>query len=132
MQNLIIYFDGVCYLCNSTVNFLIKIDKEKKFKFSPLQSNFAQVQLKNSELRFEGIDSIIFQKGDDYFIKSNAVIEIIKELKWYWQILLIVSVLPKRINDKLYDLVANNRFKWFGRRDKCMIPTEDVKSRFIL
>lgn len=129
---IIIYFDGVCYLCNSLVNFLLKIDKDNRLKFSPLQSNFAERELKNSDINLEEIDSIILQVGSKFFIKSDAVIKIIKEMRWYWQGLLVIKILPKNIRDKLYDFIADHRYKWFGKKDSCMIPTNDVKSRFII
>lgn len=129
---IIIYFDGVCYLCNSLVNFLLKIDKDNRLKFSPLQSNFAKRELKNSDINLEEIDSIMLQVGSKFFIKSDAVIKIIKEMRWYWQGLLVIKILPKNIRDKLYDFIADHRYKWFGRKDSCMIPTNDVKSRFII
>ena len=132
MNDVVIYFDGVCYLCNSVVNLLIKIDGEKKLKFSPLQSNYAKNNLLDRGTYFSTVDSIILQKEGKYYIKSEAIIEIIKQLNWYWMIFLIGRILPKNLRDSLYDFVANNRYKWFGKKDVCMIPTDDVKSRFIL
>lgn len=129
---IIIYFDGVCYLCNSLVNFLLKIDKDNRLKFSPLQSNFAERELKNSKINLKEIDSIILQVDSKFFIKSDAVIKIIKELRWYWRIFLIAKIFPLKLRDKLYDFIADHRYKWFGKKDSCMIPTNDVKSRFIV
>lgn len=130
MHKIIIYFDGVCYLCNSLVNFLIKIDTKKRIKFSPLQSNFARKELEKSQLNLDEIDSIIVQIGEKYYIKSNAVIAIIKELSWYWRILLIIRLIPTRFADNIYDYIAKNRFNWFGKKDKCMIPSLEIRSRF--
>ncbi|MCF8240141.1 MAG: DCC1-like thiol-disulfide oxidoreductase family protein [Melioribacteraceae bacterium] len=129
---IIIFFDGFCYLCSSAVNFLIGVDKESKFKFSPITSEFAGRTLTNIKEKLGEIDSIIILKNDKYYIKSNAVIEIIKELKWHWRLLLILKVLPEKIRDKLYDFVAANRFKWFEKKGECMIPSEDVRSRFLI
>lgn len=129
---MIVYFDGICYLCNSLVDFLIKIDKRKKLKFSPLQSDFAQKELKNSTIDLSEVDSIIVQKGNKIYIKSDALIEVIKQLSWYWRIFLIIKIFPQKFADKIYDYIAKNRLKWFGRKNECMIPTEEVKSRFIL
>jgi predicted DCC family thiol-disulfide oxidoreductase YuxK len=129
---MIVYFDGVCFLCNSLIYFLLKIDKDNKLKFSPLQSHFAERELKNSKINLKEIDSIILQVGSMFFIKSDAVIKIIKELRWYWRFFLVIKIVPKSIRDKLYDFVASNRFKWFGKKDSCMVPTANVKERFIL
>ncbi|MCZ7604117.1 MAG: thiol-disulfide oxidoreductase DCC family protein [Melioribacteraceae bacterium] len=126
----IILFDGVCNFCNGSVNFLIKRDSKGIFKYAPLQSEIGQNIIAKYNIR-ETVDSIILLKENNIYIKSNAVIEIIKELKWYWKMLIIVKILPKKFRDLLYDLIANNRYKWFGKMDSCMIPDENVKSRFI-
>jgi predicted DCC family thiol-disulfide oxidoreductase YuxK len=126
----IILFDGVCNFCNGSVNFLIKRDPNGIFKFAPLQSEIGQQLITKNNITGE-IDSIILVKENIVYIKSDALIEIIKELKWYWKMLIIVKIIPKKFRDLLYDLIANNRYKWFGKRDSCMIPDENVKSRFI-
>lgn len=126
----IILFDGVCNFCNGSVNFLIKRDSKGIFKYAPLQSEIGQNIIAKYNIP-ETVDSIILLKENNIYIKSNAVIEIIKELKWYWEMLIIVKILPKKFRDLLYDLIANNRYKWFGKMDSCMIPDENVKSRFI-
>ena len=132
VKHTIVYFDGVCYLCNSLVNFLIKIDTNRNLSYSPLQSEFAKRNLENTQINFSKVDSIIVQKRDKYFIKSEAISLIIKELNWYWRILLIFNFLPISWTDKLYDYIAEKRYKWFGIKEKCMIPTEGVKSRFLI
>lgn len=129
-EHKIILFDGVCNLCNGSVNFLIWRDEKGIFKYSPLQSNFSQNLIEKLNIP-DNVDSIILVHRNRYYLKSDAVIEIIKELKWYWKIFLIGSILPRKLRDKIYDVIANHRYNWFGKRDKCMIPTEDVKSRFI-
>lgn len=126
----IILFDGVCNLCNGSVNFLIRRDFKKVFIFSPLQSNFGKLLVEELNVP-KKIDSIILVIDNKYYIKSDAVIEIIKELKWYWRMLNILKILPRKFRNLLYDFIASNRYKWFGKRNKCMIPTEDIKSRFI-
>jgi len=129
---MIVYFDGVCYLCNSLVNFLIRIDKLKKIKFSPIQSNFAQKELNKAEVDPAQLNSIIVQKGSGLYIKSEAIIAIIKELSWVWRIFLIIKIFPKKFADKIYDYIAKNRLKWFGKKNACMIPSPEIRSRFIL
>ncbi|WKZ70995.1 MAG: thiol-disulfide oxidoreductase DCC family protein [Melioribacteraceae bacterium] len=126
----IILFDGVCNFCNGSVNFLIKRDPNGIFKFAPLQSEIGQQLITKNNITGE-IDSIILVKENIVYIKSDALIEIIKELKWYWRMFSVVKILPRKFRDLLYDLIANNRYKWFGKMDSCMIPDENVKSRFI-
>jgi len=127
----IILFDGVCNFCNGSVNFLIRRDFKKVFNFSPLQSDYGRLIIEKLNIPKQ-IDSIILVVNDEYYIKSNAVIKIIKELKWYWRILIVVKILPQKTRDAIYDFVANNRYKWFGKKDSCMIPTDDIKARFLL
>lgn len=126
----IILFDGVCNLCNNSVNFIIRKDIKSIFLFAPLQSNFGEVLTAKMNIP-QKIDSIILISENKYYIKSDAVIEIIKQLKWYWRMLIIIKILPLKFRDFLYDFIANSRYKWFGKRYSCMIPDENVKSRFL-
>lgn len=127
----IILFDGVCNLCNNSVNFIIRRDIKSIFLFAPLQSNFGEVLTAKMNIP-QKIDSIILISENKYYIKSDAVIEIIKQLKWYWRMLIIIKILPLKFRDFLYDFIANSRYKWFGKRYSCMIPDENVKSRFLV
>lgn len=129
-EHKVILFDGVCNLCNGSVNFLIRRDEKGIFKYSPLQSNFSKKLIDELNIP-KYVDSIILVHKNRYYLKSDAVIEIIKELKWYWKIFLFGSILPRKLRDKIYDIIANHRYNWFGKRDECMIPTDDLKSRFI-
>lgn len=129
-EHKIILFDGVCNLCNGSVNFLIRRDEKGIFKYSPLQSNFSKKLIDELNIP-KKVDSIILVHKNRYYLKSDAVIGIIKELKWYWKIFLIGSILHRKLRDKIYDIIANYRYNWFGKRDECMIPTDDLKSRFI-
>lgn len=127
----IILFDGVCNLCNNSVNFIIRRDIKSIFLFAPLQSNFGEVLTAKMNIP-QKIDSIILISENKYYIKSDAVIEIIKQLKWYWRMFIIIKILPLKFRDFLYDFIANSRYKWFGKRDSCMIPDGNVKSRFLV
>ena len=131
-KHLILYFDGVCYLCNSIVNLLLKIDKKRNLKFSPIQSDFAQKELQKAEINLDGINSIIVQKESEFYVKSDAVIIIIKELSWFWQIFLVIKIIPLKLRDEFYDFIANHRYRWFGKKGKCMIPSPDLRSRFVV
>ena len=125
----IIFFDGVCNLCNGAVQFIIKRDPKAKFKFAPLQSTQAE-QILTEELR-DTLDSIVFyDKGKEY-TKSTAALHIAKELSGPWRLFLVFKILPKRFRDWVYDLIAKKRYKWFGKRDSCMLPTPELKNRFL-
>lgn len=127
----IILFDGVCNYCNDKVNFVIKNDTKDIFRFVALQSETGQ-----TILNYLGIDPsidsiIVYEPGYAYFIKSEAVFRIIKQLSSSVKILLIFNFIPTSIKNIFYDFIAKNRYNWFGKKESCMIPTEEVKRKFI-
>lgn len=128
----IILFDGVCNLCNTTVQFVIKNDKEDIFRFSPLQSDTGKKLLTERNIDTEDIDSIILiEPNIAYYTKSTAALEIGKYLKGLSTISSILLWLPESLRDIVYDFVAKNRYKWYGKKESCMIPTEELKNKFI-
>ncbi|MGE0589163.1 MAG: thiol-disulfide oxidoreductase DCC family protein [Cyclobacteriaceae bacterium] len=127
----VILFDGVCNLCNHSVQFIINRDKSGHFKFASLQSAFGQEQLRNFSIPSKAMESIILIKSDRYFQRSSAVLEICLHLGSLWPLLYIFKIVPWFIRDFFYDLVAKNRYRWFGRRDECMLPTPELKARFL-
>ena len=130
-QNPVIVFDGVCNLCNNSVAFVIKRDKSYKFKFAPLQSETAKNLISKLNLSNDKIDSIILIENDKYYIKSTAAIRICKELGALWSLIYILILVPTSIRDYVYDIVAKNRYKWFGKKEHCMIPAKELESRFL-
>ena len=127
----VILFDGVCNLCNSSVDFVMNRDVNDKFLFASLQSSFAENQPLLRKHQPKDLDSIILLKGQNVFDKSSAVLRIAKELKGGWPILYIFIVIPKAIRDGIYDWVASNRYKWFGKSDTCRVPTKKEQAKFI-
>jgi predicted DCC family thiol-disulfide oxidoreductase YuxK len=127
----ILLFDGVCNLCNGLVQFMIKRDPKRKFKFASLQSNSAQKLLDRFGLPKNEFDSFVLIKGDKYFLKSTAVLLVLKELGGFWRLFYAFTVLPRSFRDFIYDRVAKSRYRIFGKRDQCMIPTPDLQSRFL-
>lgn len=131
-QKKIILFDGVCNLCNSSVQFVIKRDKKDIFRFSALQSTEGQKLAKERGIDTSEVDSIILIEPQiAYYTKSDAALTIAKSLSGGWPLLGIFMGLPKGLRDSVYDWVARNRYKWFGRKDSCMIPTEAEKGKFL-
>ncbi len=131
-QKKIILFDGVCNLCNSSVQFVIKRDKKDIFRFSSLQSAAGQKLAKERGINTTEIDSIILIEPQiAYYTKSDAALMIAKSLSGGWSILGIFMGLPKGFRDTIYDWVARNRYQWFGRKDNCMIPTKAEKGKFL-
>lgn len=129
-ENSIILFDGVCNMCNGAVNFVIKHDQKKKFKFASLQSE-AAAQLLQGHEDLKNLNSVVLLEESQLFQKSIAVLKVLKHLPWYWQWAQVFWMVPRPLRDALYDVIANNRYNWFGKKDQCMIPTPELKSRFL-
>lgn len=129
--NHIIIFDGVCNLCNWAVRFIIKRDHQEIFKFAAAQSNFGISILEKHGFPIWNPESILLIKDGIILDKSDAALEIASELSYGWKALVLFRILPKNFRDSIYDWVARNRYHWFGVKDECMIPTDDLKERFI-
>lgn len=126
----IILFDGVCNFCNSSVQFIIKRDTKGLFKFSSLQSPIGEQLLDENKIPIN-LDSFIYLEGDKVYDRSTAVLKVCKGLKGLWKLLYVFIVVPKPIRDMVYSYFAKNRYKWFGKRDACMIPTPEQRERFL-
>lgn len=128
----IILFDGVCNLCNTAVQFVIKHDKKDLFRFVALQSDLGQQITRHIGVDTQNIDSIIlYEPGIAYYIKSEAALEIARHLSGGIAFLTIFKILPTALKDSLYDYIAKNRYKWYGRKESCMIPTLELKAKFL-
>ena len=129
----IVLFDGVCNLCNSSVNFVLKRDKHNHFLFASLQSDAAKkllLQL-NQEKSIINLDSIILIENNTVYSKSTAALRIAKKMGFPYLLLYPFSIIPKFIRNSVYDFIAKNRCKWFGKRDTCRIPTKTELNKFI-
>lgn len=128
----IIFFDGVCNLCNGAVNFIIDRDRKKHFFFASLQSDLAREKLQHSKVDVSKLDSIVLmKKNGELKEKSSAVLHIARHLSGGWPLLYVFMILPVFLRDLVYDFIAANRYKWFGRRDECRIPTPELRQRFL-
>ncbi|MBK7992085.1 MAG: DUF393 domain-containing protein [Blastocatellia bacterium] len=131
----VMLYDGVCGFCNQTVQTIIKIDKKGKILFAPLQSEFGKaVMLRHPEL--VQIDSVILlerlsDNSERILVRSEAIITIAKHIGGIWQLAQLTSIVPRALRDFFYDLFAKNRYKVFGKYDSCMIPTPEIRARFI-
>ncbi len=126
----IVFFDGVCNLCNGAVRFIIKHDHEDKFKFSSLQSSFGK-EIRSRLSNQEKMKSIIVKNGDLLLTKSTAVLYIASQLGYPFKLIALGYIIPKFMRDIVYDWVADSRYKWFGKTQECMIPTPELKERFV-
>lgn len=127
----IVLFDGVCNLCNKSIQTIIKNDTKDLFRFAPLQSDIGLQIVNERGIDTEKLDSVILiEPGEAYYNKSTAAIEIARHLKGYsW--LKIFKPLPEGFRDAIYDFIANNRYKWFGKKESCMVPTPELQSLFL-
>ena len=132
MQNHhIILFDGVCYFCNFWVNFIINRDKNDTYQFAAMQSDSGQKLLQEFKLNAYDFDSFVLIVNDQHFTKSTAALMISKNLKSIVKLLYPLIILPKSIRNFFYDLIAKNRYKFFGKRDICRIPNENDRKKFL-
>jgi len=128
----IIIFDGVCNFCNSSVNFIIKRDPTSKFFFTPIQSNKAQALMKKYQQDSNNCNTLILIKNEKCFLRSEAVLEIVKDLSGYWYLFGVFQIIPLSIRNYCYNFVSKNRYRFFGKKDSCMIPTTELQKRFLL
>ncbi len=128
----IILFDGLCNLCNSSVQFLIKRDSKDIFRFVSLQSELGKELLSKLPIAIQKTDSIILYESEAvFYYKSQAVFQIIKSLGGLFNLLLIFKLLPYSICDVFYDYIAKNRYHWFGKKEQCLVPTKEIQSKFL-
>lgn len=127
----IVLFDGVCNLCNAAVNFLIDHDSNGRFKFGALQSDAVEPFLERYGLQAESLESFVVIDDVQVYRRSRAALRVAWRLGGAWRLLWIFVLLPRPIRDAGYDWIATNRYRWFGKKDACRIPTPEVKARFI-
>ena len=128
--NSIILFDGECNFCNSSVQFIIKRDKKARFRFSSLQSDIGQKLLTNLQIPAD-LDSIILVESDAWFAQSTATLRICRHLNGGWKLFSLLQLVPKPLRDAVYKLAAKNRYRWFGKKDACMLPSPEIRKRFL-
>ena len=127
----IVIFDGICNFCNGSVNFIIKRDPKGVFSFAPMQSEIAQELMQKHKIEKEELDTFLLFKNGSVYDRSDAALEITRNLTGFWHLFQIFKILPKAIRDGLYNLFARKRYALFGKRDSCMIPTPEIRKRFI-
>jgi predicted DCC family thiol-disulfide oxidoreductase YuxK len=131
MNRPIVFFDGVCNLCSRGVQFIIRHDKKKKFLFASLQGNKGQETLHRFKLPSHFLNSFIVVEDDKVYTRSAAALRVAKQLGGGWSLLYALIIIPPFIRNALYDLVARNRYKWFGKKEECWVPTAELRERFI-
>ena len=128
----IILFDGLCNLCDATVQFIIKRDSKDVFRFVSLQSDLGRELLQKLPFEFQLTDSVILYESEKvFFYKSQAVFEIVKSIGGIYYCLLIFKLLPNAITNSVYDFIAKNRYRWWGKKESCLVPSKDLQSKFL-
>ncbi|GMA62491.1 thiol-disulfide oxidoreductase DCC family protein [Alicyclobacillus fastidiosus] len=127
-HNKVVLFDGVCHLCSAVVRFIILRDPTGRFRFAPLQSVVAEQWIDSA-----GVDqnSVVLLEEGQIYVKSAAVLRILRELRGVWPLYYLFVLIPAPLRDAAYDFVARHRRQWFGQQDSCMVPTDEMKNRFL-
>jgi len=127
----IVLFDGVCNLCSSSVQFIIKRDPEGRFRFASLQSPLGEELLTRFGINRGVTDSVILVEGDHYYQESDAALRVARGLKGAWKALAVLRAIPRPLRDAAYRLIARNRYRWFGKQETCWLPTPELRGRFL-
>jgi predicted DCC family thiol-disulfide oxidoreductase YuxK len=127
----IVFFDGVCNLCNSSVDFMIKRDKNDQFLVGALQDEISKDILSQYDVREDYLDSIILLEKGRIFYKSTAALKIARNLSGFWPALYPLIILPQELRDGVYDWIGKNRYKWFGKQNTCRLPSPEEKAKFL-
>ncbi|WP_373521967.1 thiol-disulfide oxidoreductase DCC family protein [Aquiflexum sp.] len=128
---MLVLFDGVCNLCNTAIDFIISRDKKERFKIAALQDEVTKKLLEEFQINNDYLDSLVFIHRDVVFYKSRAALEIARNLGGLWPVMYIFIIIPSFIRDPLYDWIARNRYKWFGKKETCRLPTDLEKRKFL-
>jgi predicted DCC family thiol-disulfide oxidoreductase YuxK len=128
----IILFDGVCNLCESSVQFVVKYDTKDQFRFVALQSDLGQKIIQHIGINAKNIDSVIlYQPGVAYYYKSNAALQIARNLGGIFHLGTLFKIIPTTLRNTLYDYIAQNRYQWYGKKESCLTPSAELKAKFL-
>lgn len=130
-QHAIVLFDGVCNLCNGSVQWISKRDKRARFRFASLQSAAAKKALADAGHEGMSADSVVLIEGDRAYLRTDAALRIAKGLGFPWSLFAVFLIVPAFLRDPIYRLIARYRYRWFGKRETCMVPTKELRARFL-
>ena len=127
----VLLFDGICNLCNGTVRFLLRADRSKKLFFASLQSDTGKQILQAYQFSGPPLQTVVFCSGPGYFTHSDAILQVFRVLGFPWSLLYLFKAVPRPLRDLLYRWVARNRYRWFGKKESCLLPTPALRQRFL-
>lgn len=130
-QDNIVVFDGLCNFCSKSVEFIIKQDKKAIFRFAAIQSRTGGELIRQFGMDPNDIKTFMLVKGGKAYMRSEAVLQIVKQFQAPWRFLSVLRLIPRPVRDWAYTLFANNRYRWFGKMEKCMVPSPDINARFL-
>jgi predicted DCC family thiol-disulfide oxidoreductase YuxK len=130
-EKFIVLFDGVCNLCSSSVQFILKRDKKEQFLFGSLQGNYGQEVLKKYGMPQNEFNSFMLLEGDRLYTKSSGALRMLRHLGGAWSLVYAFIILPKFIRDAVYNFAATNRYRWFGKKEECWLPKPEWKKKFL-
>jgi predicted DCC family thiol-disulfide oxidoreductase YuxK len=130
-KQFIVLFDGVCNLCSSSVQFILKRDKKNQFLFGSLQGEYGQQVLKKSGMPANDFNSFMLLEGEQLYIKSSGALRMLRHLGGGWSLLYAFIIVPKFIRDAVYNFIAQNRYRWFGKKEVCWLPKPEWKEKFL-
>ena len=127
----IILFDGFCNLCIGSVLFVIRRDPKSSYRFAPMQSEIGRQLLSDAGLTLSELSTFVLIQNGKVFTRSDAALQVLASLGRMWRIFRWMTIIPKPVRDWFYDFIARNRYSWFGKREVCMVPDEEIQSRFL-
>jgi predicted DCC family thiol-disulfide oxidoreductase YuxK len=130
-NNGIILFDGVCNFCNNSINLVIRKDKRDYFRFAPLQSEAGKILTQKFNIDTSKTDSVLLIENDTLYSKSTAALQIARKMSGLFPLCYALIIIPKFLRDPIYDYIAKRRYNWFGKKESCMIPTPEIRKKFL-
>jgi predicted DCC family thiol-disulfide oxidoreductase YuxK len=130
-EPIIVLIDGQCNLCHAITRFVIKRDPFAKFRFASIQSEQGQLLLREGNLSGNDLDTFVLIESGRYYTKSTAALQLCRKLRGLWPLLYSLRIVPIFVRDRVYDWVAGSRYRWFGHNDRCLVPTEEIRKRFL-
>jgi predicted DCC family thiol-disulfide oxidoreductase YuxK len=127
----VVVFDGACNLCAHSVTFILAHERDSAIRFAAAQSAAGRELLREFGLDPDNVATFVFVKGGTAYVRSDAALEVAQHLRSPWRMLRVLRFVPRRLRDSVYDIIARNRYRWFGKRESCIVPTPELRSRFI-